>query len=351
MKSLRSFYLEIVTGRRRGIGALLIGSFLGILSFLFHGILLLRKILYGFRVFRSVDLNVPVISVGNITWGGAGKTPLVMLIARYVAEKGRKPVILLRGYAGRAHLSDEAEIFKLELPQIPVLAGSDRLGLARDFLKDHKVDVFLLDDGFQHWRIKRDLEVLAIDATDPWGNGRLLPRGSLREPLSCLRRADLFVLTRTDLAKDSLPGLKHHIKQIKDAPVIHSRHNPKSLETLDRKKSLDLSYLKGRRVDAFCGIGNPLSFEATLRNLGAQVVRCFDFPDHHWYTAGDIHDVMEHARAQGVDCLVTTQKDSVKIREFVSHFEPIPCLVLNIELDLTEGKNALFHRVDNLLHG
>lgn len=229
---MKRFIYLVATDQIKGGAVLAVKPMLWVLSRIYLALIVLRKIFYKIGIFRCHRLSVPVISVGNLTMGGVGKTPLVEFIAQTLKKKEIRPVILMRGYmqgdtSGRSQNSDEATMLRSILADIPVLIGADRVKNAKEFIKKNKADVFLLDDGFQHWRLSRDIDIVAIDTTDPWGNGDVLPRGILREPRTALGRADIFVLTKTDLAAKQLETLKTELRAIHPkALIVETVHKP-----------------------------------------------------------------------------------------------------------------------------
>jgi tetraacyldisaccharide 4'-kinase len=258
---------------------------------------------------------VPVVSVGNLTAGGTGKTPCVEMIARFYRGQDRRVAILSRGYGTAAGLNDEARVLEQNLPDVPHLQGADRAGLARIAVEELESEVLILDDGFQHRRLRRDLDIVLIDATNPWGHGYLLPRGLLREPIRGLRRAHLVLLTRCDLVPaEEVTAIRQRVQRVAPAmPVVETMHEPAAWRNAAGvEKAIDT--LRYKPVAAFCGIGNPDGFRRTLAQLGLDVMAWRTFPDHHPYSREDIDDLRRWAREQsGEAALVTTQKDLVKI--------------------------------------
>ena len=315
------------------------------LSALYGAVTRARLSLYRRGTFRTVYLDRPVISVGNITTGGTGKTPLVEWVAKRLALDGKKVCILTRGY-GRPHQDqrvlvsdgttvfstaaesgDEAYLLATNLVGIAsVISDANRASAGKGAIKHLNADCFVLDDGFQHLAIARDLNIVTIDATNPWGGGSLLPFGRLREPLSGLSRADCVVITRTDQA-EGIPSLRAEIDQLtggcplflsqmqtaRIAPLIDSQNN-----LPDKKNSA-----------AFCAVGNPQSFFKHLRREGYELSVERSFPDHHLFTQKDIDKVVHDARQAGAQSLITTAKDAVKLRSLSFS---IPCYVLEIEI-------------------
>jgi tetraacyldisaccharide 4'-kinase len=259
---------------------------------------------------------VPVVSVGNLTLGGTGKTPCVEYVARLYRDCGRRVAILSRGYGGERGRNDEALLLEQNLPGVPHLQGGDRVALAAEAVERLHCDVLVLDDGFQHRRLARDLDLVLVDATDPWGQGYLFPRGLLREAPAGLRRAGAVILTRCDQLDSVERGrLREAIARLApQAPVAEARHRPLHLVNGDHATA-PLDWLRERPVAAFCGVGNPEAFRRTLAGLGADVRAFRVFPDHHAYTPSDREDLRAWAaQVPREGLLVTTQKDLVKLR-------------------------------------
>lgn len=311
----RERFLALIRGQRIGLGPRLL-----------RGLLRLATVPYGLAVrcrnlafdrgwgVRRVD--VPVISVGNLTAGGTGKTPCVEFLARELRRLDLQVAILSRGYGSDAGRNDEALVLEENLPDVPHLQGADRVALAKTAIEELESEVLLLDDGFQHRRLDRDLDVVLVDATDPFGGGYLLPRGLLREPLASLSRADVIVLTRCDQADAAtLAGLRRRLdRAAPGTPVVESDHRPLHLLDADGGEE-PLDRLRGRPVAAFCGLGNPEAFRRTLLGLGCTVVDFRVYPDHHPYTREDVESLGCWAGTLADDALViTTQKDLVKLR-------------------------------------
>lgn len=353
---MKNFLYCVVTDDARGPLAGVLKFFLWILSFVYLFIVTSVAWLYRSGVLKRHRLGRPVVSVGNITVGGTGKTPLVIKIAQIYKQHKFKPVILTRGYMGRGigsgrEQSDEAAMMREVLGDVPVLAGADRIKNAKEFLKGNPVDVFILDDGFQHWRVARDLDIVAIDATNPWGNGHLLPRGTLREPPRALRRADLLVLTKTDLGENRIDSIRQRLEAVQCAqPVIETVHRPAGLMDLRTGKPGDLKLIAGQTLCVLCSLGAPATFAATLTRLGAKVQKAFNFADHYVYNTRDIRGILEHCRRNHVGIVVTTQKDAVKLgvsRDELRQSKDVQFFSLKIELAVRDGtgENAFLKRI------
>lgn len=281
---------------------------------------------------------VPVISIGNLTLGGTGKTPLVAWAAALLAGHGRRPAIVSRGYgAAPGETSDEAAELAILLPGVPHVADRDRVAAAARATA-LGADAVVLDDGFQHRRLARDLDVVAVDATDPFGCGRLFPRGLLREPLGGLTRARAVVLTRASAVAAERRGAIRAalVAACRGAAPVWAEavHRPVGLRDAGGA-TRPLDDLRGRRVLAFAGIGNPAAFRSALAALGAEVVAFRPLPDHHAYTAADLDSLAREAATARADFAVTTLKDLVKIRR--QALDGLPLAALEIAIEFTAG--------------
>ncbi|MEO1527863.1 MAG: tetraacyldisaccharide 4'-kinase [Planctomycetota bacterium] len=300
----------------------------GPFAFSLRGILWLASFAYRFAIWRRnrkfdhdsraiVDCGVPVISVGNLTTGGTGKTPVVCLLAKYIRDRGIRVALVSRGYGrGESDHNDEAEELHQRLPDVPHLQDPDRVASANIAVEELGSQVILMDDGFQHRRLARKLDLVVVDATCPFGFGHLLPRGLLREPVSGLRRADAVLISRCDQVEtETLDEIEAVLsKHNQDAPVLRSIHAPLGLLD-DVGKTQPIEDVRGRRVIAFCGIGNPDAFRRTVESTGATVVEMKSFPDHAEYDRERIESLAAWARsAPDIDYVVCTHKDLVKIR-------------------------------------
>ena len=312
------------------------------LSLLYGAVTRTRLSLYRRGTFHTTKLERPVISIGNITTGGTGKTPLVEWVARTVAAQGKKVCILTRGYgrkdphlqvivsdgygvlASPAEAGDEPYLLATKLTgQAAVISSADRIAAAEEAIKDFGTECFVLDDGFQHLRLARDLNVATIDATNPWGGGRLLPHGRLREAREGLSRADCVVITRCDQAS-GVEELEAEIGRLIDGrPIFRSQMRPARVVSL---KNASETLAAPARVAAFCGVGNPGSFFENVRRMGFEIGLQRSFPDHHVYSQGEIDELIKDAAGSS---LVTTAKDAVKLRGLTFS---APCYVLEIEI-------------------
>lgn len=313
-----SGFRNLVSGQTNGVLASGLRMALGVASLGYGLAVCIRNELYE-RGWKSVRrAAVPVISIGNLTTGGTGKTPLVAMVCHLLQESGLRPGIVSRGYRSvDGEANDEKLVLNLLCPGVPHAQDPDRVAAANSLTFAEHVDAIVMDDGFQHRRLHRDLEIVLIDATNPFGYGRLLPRGLLREPLSSLRRADIAIITRSDLvAEKVLVDIERTI--IDAAPqlvdhILHVVFQPKLLRNSDGTKT-PLSDVETRPVFLMAGIGNPDAFRITVSRAGMCVAGTSWFPDHHHYSGDDLNQVQQAAAAESSDALiVTTLKDLVKL--------------------------------------
>lgn len=341
MLSARDFK-QIVSGQRRGVGASLLRGALWGASLVYGVGVNIRN--RGFDTGRkpSEKIAVPVISVGNLTLGGTGKTPMVAWLARWFRERNLRVTLISRGYGAEAGAqNDEAMELEQLLPDVPHLQNPDRVDAAKVAAEELAAQVILLDDAFQHRRIARDLDIVLIDATEPFGYDHLFPRGTLREPIQGLRRAGIVVLTRADMVSDAeRTAIWDRIRGMElDAKLVEMRHQPSRLLNAGGE-SASLDSLRGQKVLAFCGIGNPSGFRHTLTEAGMDVVEVREFDDHHAFDGQDVDElgqwVSQHADIAAVIC---THKDLVKVG--IDRFGSTPLWALTIEASLVEGQAEL----------
>jgi len=361
-KSISGYLYNLALDNSQGFLATVVKCGLFIASF-FYG-LIVRILIWFHSLKKPSSLNCKVISVGNITWGGTGKTVLVEFIARYLKQKEHKVAILSRGYkkpvtryplplpAGRqgvtryATMGDEPYMLSQKLSDVPIIADADRIRAAKKAIIEYAVDTVILDDGFQQWRIKKDLEIVVIDANCPFGNRHMIPRGILREPLSHLSRADIFVLTKTNLAANT-SEVKDFLRKINlKAIILESVHKPVGFYRIDSPKELlILDILKGKTATLFSGIGDPGSFESLIKSLRVNVGLSFRFPDHHRYSSKDLDNIFKNSQNKHSDIIITTEKDAVKLLALpITHY-PLPVFVLRIEIIITKDEERFYNRL------
>ena len=322
---------EVMRKDRAGGWRRLLGVFLLAASWGFGLAVRLRGMLYEWGVLSNTRLPCRVISVGNLTVGGAGKTPMVIHLARRCRAMGLRPVVLSRGYLGtgeragtvvsdgermlatEAEVGDEPYMIAGSIPEVPVVVGSDRVRMGELACRRFEPDVVLLDDGFQHLKLCRDLDVLLVDSREGFGNGCLLPRGTLREPPGALGRADLVILTKVDYRGRS-GALENEIMEINpEVEILHGAYRPTGLVDLATGESRDIDDLRGRSVIAASGIVNHDYFEYLLSMTGADVTESLRYPDHHAYTDADLQRFA--ALAGPETWLITTEKDAARMEE------------------------------------
>jgi tetraacyldisaccharide 4'-kinase len=327
------------------------GAFLSVLSALYGASLYLRRIFFGLHIFNRKKISCPVISVGNITLGGTGKTPTVIQIAQLLARNNKHPVVISRGYGRREEADiivvsdgrstivdtqtggDEPVLIASKLPGLPVVVGKKRYEAALLALQRFNPDVVILDDGFQHVQLKRDLDIVLLDSGNPFGNGKLFPAGILREPLGALRRAHGVLFTKIDSTTDIM-ALKEAVRRNTSAPIFTSQQVPIDLIDYHSNDIKPLSALRGSKVLALSGIARPDSFTRLLTSLGADIVATCTYSDHFNYQKSDLASVFQKAADEKISIIVTTEKDAIRLTNL--HAEGV--WALRIELSITEKK-------------
>jgi tetraacyldisaccharide 4'-kinase len=345
-----STYYDIISKRSRGLWPATIRGGLKVISAGYAAITASRNLYYD-RLARPGRLTRPCISVGNLTVGGTGKTPMVAWLARELDARGARVAILSRGYKGRNDGNDEQRLLQQACPRAVCLSDPDRLRAGRAAIDVHGCDILLLDDGFQHRRLARDLNVLLVDALCPDGYGHVLPRGLLREGFDGLRRADVIVLTHiSQVPAAGVAELRSRCRQYSPAPILGCDHRARRLVDV-AGRSHELALLEGRTLLAFAGIGNPDAFHGTLGQLGARPAHMLRFPDHHAYTVEDCRHIRDTAMMLGAEALVTTEKDMIKIMSLNMTW-PCPLWAVGVEIDFAgEGGRILAQHAAALLHG
>ncbi len=316
------------------------------LGLLYRGGVALRNALYDSGRLKTHRLPCAVIGIGNLTVGGTGKTPLTSSVAALLRESGYRVGVASRGYRrrsgarpllvsdGRSILADaqaagdEPFLIARDNPAVAVAVGADRVEACRLLIAAHAPEVIVLDDAFQHRRIARDLNLLLVDGRDPWDNGKMLPVGPLREPLSAVSRADAVVVTRSEGRRPAalVPILQRYSPE---ASVFHCRLEPGCFRRSDGE-SIALAALRGFAVYAFSGIARPARFEEDLARLGLRLVGARRFPDHHRYRRRELADLARAARATGAEVFVTTEKDLVRLVEPLEGSPPLYALALRV---------------------
>ena len=306
-----------------------------------------RAVHWGFRrgILKKHRLPVKVVSVGNLTWGGTGKTPLVIHLAQALQSHGRRVAVLTRGYG-----QDESRLMAEKLSPIPVLVGPDRVVTGKRAVREHGADLLLLDDGYQQWRLEKDVEILTADAAAPFGNGGLIPRGTLREPPAAAARADLIVL-KGEKSEQAISQLRRFNAK---APLFFMRYEAQQLRSWPDGKGASPKQLKGKKVCTLAGIAAPSLFEADVESLGAEPALRVRFRDHYPYTAGDLIRILGRCQRHRIGTVVTTEKDAVRIPELFRkmagpHLREMEFWVLEIKPRFEPNEAELLHRIRSLL--
>ena len=354
----RTELIKIISGHRHGLRASVIRSCLSCLTPIYRLVIGIRNRRFD-RAMAIHDqtivkqAGVPVISVGNLTTGGTGKTPLVIWIANYLQHHALRVALISRGYGSRdtdrtVVQNDEAMEMEIRLPGVPHLQSPDRYGMSQQAIEEFNTQIIVLDDAFQHRHIHRDLDIVLIDATLPFGFGRLLPRGLLREPLSSLRRADLVILTRSDLVdQEQREQTVARIREdLSDQPVLETRTVACGLIQSNGQQT-PIEEVSGQSIFYFCGIGNPAGFQASLEGQGFDIRGSAIFPDHHDYSPRDIEQIGESAVASGASAIVCTHKDLVKIG--VNQLHQLPLYAIVIDIRFLSGEKTIESTLDELI--
>jgi tetraacyldisaccharide 4'-kinase len=367
-ENLETFWREVNFGDQRGTRAALARALLYLCSHVFQVAIKTRRFLYDVRILRDSTLGVQVIAVGNLTTGGTGKTPVVEKFARELRDQGRTVAILSRGYRskptplhirlfnkvflradttpprvvsdGRSLLldsemaGDEPYMLASNLKDVVVLVDKDRVKSGRYAIEKFGCDTLLLDDGFQYWKLRgRRQDIVLIDRQEPFGNERLLPRGSLREPPSQLSRATAIFITKSD---GNTEDLRRRIAQLNpDAGIVECIHHPLYLEDVFTEQRLGLDFLKGRKVASLSGIAQPESFEQSLVQLGAELLYAKRFADHHRFTQQEILNTINRSKKRQAETIITTQKDAVRFPKLDRR--DLPIYFMRVEIKILSG--------------
>ena len=371
---ISTYLYGVITGRRTGLAPTLVRMVLTPLSWLYSVAARVRYALYSSGIIKVKRLPCPVISVGNIGAGGTGKTPTAIWIANHLQAEGYPVAVLLRGYRRQNRTEttvvsdgdrilgsieesgDEAMMIARNVPGCIVIVGKDRYAAGCTAIRMMGVSrgILILDDGFQHRLLHRDLDIATVDSTQPLGTGKLLPAGTLREPPAALKRADIVLLTRTNLqsapvfqgTNPSAPKSTALEGVIDEDKIFESRHCPTKLYELKSRQPAALDQLRGQSVLAVCGIGAPDAFAETVRQCGAERVTLLAFPDHHRYRSDDFRQIRTQADENGADLIVTTEKDAQRM----TGFESKQLFVLAVTLEITKNQIEFSNRLMHTIH-
>jgi tetraacyldisaccharide 4'-kinase len=357
---LEAYLLAVIRGEKKEFSAAVIRLFLAGLELVYHLLLSVNAILQ-----RPKRLPVPVISVGNITVGGTGKTPTVVWLTRILIASGKRPAVLTRGYGGTfqkegrifnsaalrgltsGQTGDEPYLLASILPETWIVVGRDRYSMGLQALKAHpEIDLFLLDDGFQYRGLRRELDIVLIDAANPFDNRHLIPRGLLREPLAALKRAGIVLLTRAgQVGPEELAQTAAMIRNRNGTALIAAAKSRNTTVVALREwgsggeRTVPApEFLSGRRVGVVTAIGNPGQLQQSVRNLGAEIAYFRAYPDHYAWVWGDIAQLLVTLESKKVGILLVTAKDAVKLRTFVSNMQTsgVECYVLGLDFEVED---------------
>jgi tetraacyldisaccharide 4'-kinase len=351
------FYYKLISGQNKSYTAVLINMLLAVAAKGYLLVIKLRNFLYDKTFFKTHHCDPAVISVGNITLGGTGKTPLVIWLCKLLQQQNVPCAILTRGYkttqnpkSGTQNFSDEPAILAESCPQAKVIVNPDRVAGASEAIRNFDASVLIMDDGFQHRHLSRDLDIVTIDAIRPFGYEKIFPAGLLREPISSLKRAQAVVITRCDQTSEpELERIEHRLKTFNpDLILARSIHSAVYARTYDNK-NIDIEYFRGKKIFAFCGIGNPNAFFNTLRALGAELTGSKIFDDHFSFTEGCLDDIYKHAQRTEADMILTTQKDWTKIGHLTLNTQDVPLAYLVVDIKFLSGEDKLRSLINQTL--
>jgi tetraacyldisaccharide 4'-kinase len=380
MERVETYLLEVIEGGRNGAWATTLRGILYSLSLLFSAIVTLRLWLYRHRIIRPSTLGCQVISVGNLTVGGTGKTPVVEVFARHLQQQGRKVAILSRGYKSRelsffekmmqrittgkieapprvvsdgkrllldsATAGDEPYMLASNLPEVSVVVDKDRVKAGKYAIKKLGCDTLILDDGFQYLKLGHRLDIALVDRTNPFGGGHLLPRGLLREPMRNIKRAGFIFITKC-AEGEGAPELKEQLRRLNpNAEISECRHAAKYLKDVFGDMTYDLDALKGMKIAAVSGIAVPESFEKALEGFGAEIIYTRRFADHHSFSQQEVIDTINESIKNGAEAILTTEKDAVRF-PFVERRD-IPILFMRVQIEMLSGEEEFMEWISRI---
>jgi tetraacyldisaccharide 4'-kinase len=342
---MRDFIYSLMTDKRDGGIYSVLKFILYVISLAYGVAILIRQLFYKFGIFKSEKVPLKIISVGNLTLGGTGKTPFVIWLIEMLDEEfDKRASVLIRGYGW-----DEQTMLKRKLPDTPIMVGEDRARSAHKAIKLYGSDTAVLDDGFQHWELSRNIDIVLIDSRNPFGNGCLFPRGVLRESKEALKRASVVVFTKIDKKSVDLESVKRDLKNINGNLIfLEALHRPFYINDLKDRKDRPLEFLKGKRVVLLSSIGDPGYFADTVKSLGADIAEHIIFADHHNYDETDAAHIVKRCNERKFDFILTTEKDEVKLRRMSLSFAGYPVMTLVIKMDVVLGKELLIDRLRSL---
>jgi tetraacyldisaccharide 4'-kinase len=350
-------YQKLVSGQSKGCLAGSLYIFLIMISKIYSVIIRLRNFCYDRHIFAIHHAKAIIISIGNVTTGGTGKTPLVAWLCNEIIKKEQNSpnncrlAVLTRGYKTAKKNTDEPALLAENCSQADVVINPDRVKGAAAAMGKFSANMLIMDDGFQHRRLSRDLDIVTIDATCPFGYGRIIPAGLLREPLSSLKRANAIVITRCDQVSEAqLSKIEDKLQIIKPNILIaRSIHQPVYIKTI-KNRQIELDHFKNRKVFAFCGIGNPNAFINSLKNLDYEVVGSEIYDDHYSYSDKCMEEIKKQSQNLEAEIILTTQKDWTKVR-LLNYAQELPLAYLVIEIKILTGEDKLRCLIEGVLEG
>ena len=344
MKKLKNYFRLLAEGHKNGILSRLLQPVFQAAGKIFGIVSNLRRWCYDKKILPKKRLPFPVVSIGNLTWGGTGKTPLVEYLARRICSLRRTPLVLTRGYG-----QDEVKQLRHHLPRAVLGVGENRTKVAETIAKEKRIDVAILDDGLQHIKVERDVEIITLNSINPFGNEKLIPAGILREPLSVLKYATIVVLTHVNLlTAEKLKELKERIEKLAPkAQIVQSYLEPLFFYRARNRSRVSLDKMDGRKVATFAAVGTPRSFQLVLQMLNIKTIRNFEFMDHHAYSEKELKEIEEVSQMAGADEIVTTEKDFYRSQKMISG--SLNPLILATRLRILSGENILTDRLFRVL--
>ena len=353
--AIQEQFYDLISGQKTGLAAALFRGGLRLLEVPYCSVVSARNWLYDQQMLPIRRFPVPIVSVGNLTLGGTGKSPMVAWLCRFFIEQHLRPGLVSRGYGKPIHQeaanegNDEFREMSYRFPTLPHIQHPNRAAAIQKLLQTERLDLIILDDAFQHRQVERNMDMVLLDATAPFGFGHVFPRGTLRESLGSLHRADIVLLTRSDLVSEAdRQAIRQRVLSFNPNIVWgETVHVPTSLVAVEAGTmnfhAEPIDSLRGQSALAFCGIGNPAAFRKTLERCGVRVVKLVPFPDHYRYTVGDMDGLMRTAKELGTDMILCTMKDLVKLNR--QEFAGLPFRAVSIDIQFTAGESAVCERL------
>ena len=343
MQQTKSYFRRLAEGHENGLLSKIITPVLDVAAG-FYGNAVQAKRSEFEKGDKAKKFSFPVVSVGNLTWGGTGKTPFVEYLAKRISDRIKTPLILTRGYS-----HDEVEQFKHHLPKAVIGVGKERFEVGQKIANEQKIDIGILDDGFQHWNIQRDLDIVMVNALNPFGNEKLIPRGILREPLSALKKAHIIIISHSNLiTPKELQMLRRKLHEL--APQTHlvdAYLEPLFFYRAIKRVRVTLDRLEKHKVTTFSGVGAPRSFQLMLSRMRIKPVRNFEFTDHHEFSKQELTEIKNISQSASAEEVITTEKDFYRNPDLIT--ETLNPLILATRLRISAGEEFLMEKLYRLL--